>query len=154
MAAPGLTPEQVAQFERDGFLLLPNWWGEADMAAMRACAAQVIRDTDTTTISVFTTKEQTRTSDDHFLGSGDKVRLFFEEGVFNADGTLARPKEEATNKIGHNMHELLPPFRKVSLEDARVAAVCRSLGYVKPLVVQSMCVGRCGGRAGARYTRT
>jgi hypothetical protein len=151
--APGLTPEQVAQFERDGYLLLPGWLSDEDMAAMRASAAQVIRDTDSTTVSVFTTAEQTRTTDDHFLGSGDKVRLFFEEGAFNADGTLARPKDEAVNKIGHNMHELLPPFRKVSLEDARIAGVCRSLGYAKPLVVQSMCVARRDVRGAAHSLR-
>lgn len=136
-APGGLTPAQLAFFEENGYLLVPAWLSPEDMAAMRASAEGVVASFEPSTVSVFSTNEQTRTSDAYFLGSGDQVRCFFEERAFGPDGALTRPKEEAINKIGHNMHELLPPFRAVSF-DPRIAAVCRSLGFEKPLVVQSM----------------
>ena len=41
--------------------------------AMRDAAEKLLSEFDVSTISVFSTNEQTRTSDDYFLGSGDKA---------------------------------------------------------------------------------
>ena len=68
---------------------------------------------------MFTTHEQTRTSDDYFLESGDKVRFFFEEDAFLPDGSLKQAKELSINKIGHAMHDLDPVFSAV-LSDALI----------------------------------
>lgn len=135
---PGLlTAAQLDAFARDGYLLLPGWLSERDMAAMRACAADVVAQFDAATVSVFSTDEQTRTSDEYFLSSGDQVRCFLEERALGRDGALLRPREECINKIGHALHTQLPPFRAASF-DARVAAVCASLGFADPRVAQSM----------------
>ena len=40
-------------------------------------------------------------ADTYFMESGDKVRMFYEENVFDDDGQLRVPKEQAINKIGH-----------------------------------------------------
>lgn len=40
--------------------------------------------------SVFQTSEQTRTSDDYFLESGDRISYFFEKDAFGADGEFKR----------------------------------------------------------------
>jgi phytanoyl-CoA hydroxylase len=93
-----LTEEQVASFSSQGYLVVPGWWSEETMAGMREAAAAIVRDFDASTVSVFSTNEQMRTSDDYFLGSGDKVRCFFEERAFNADGSLKRAKETCINK--------------------------------------------------------
>ena len=71
--ASGLTPEQVTQFERDGYTVVDAWLDDAAISTLRSAAERVVESCDTTTISVFSTNEQTRTSDDHFLESGDKV---------------------------------------------------------------------------------
>lgn len=137
-AAAGLTPEQVAAFHRDGYLVIPGWWDAATIAAVKARADEMLMTFEPPAKhSVFTTKEQARTSDEYFLTSGDKVRYFFEEGALAADGSLTKPQHLAVNKIGHNLHELVPEFREVSF-DARLAAVCRSLGYERPVIPQSM----------------
>lgn len=145
---PGLlTPTQLASYARDGYLLLPGWLRADDMAAMRACAEGVVARFDASRLSVFSTDEQTRTSDEYFLSSGDQVRCFLEESALGRDGALLRPAAECVNKLGHALHTQLPPFRAASF-DRRVAGVCASLGLVDPRVCQSMYIlksARVGG---------
>jgi phytanoyl-CoA hydroxylase len=131
----------VARFERDGFLVLPGFWPPATTASVRAAAERLLDAYDPAAIprSIFTTDEQQRHSDDYFLASGDAVSFFFEAAAVDpATGALLVPKRQAINKIGHNLHEREPAFRAVSLGDARVAAICRRLGFRRPLVAQSM----------------
>ncbi|MGH0152429.1 UNVERIFIED_CONTAM: hypothetical protein FKN15_022819 [Acipenser sinensis] len=40
-------------------------------------------------------------SADYFMSSGDKVRCFFEKGVFDSQGDFLVPRERSVNKIGH-----------------------------------------------------
>ena len=47
------------------------------------------------------------------------------------------PAKEAVNKIGHGLHDLVPEFESVSY-DKRIARICRDIGLIKPLAVQSM----------------
>jgi phytanoyl-CoA hydroxylase len=51
-------------------------------------------------------------------------------------------------QVGHNLHELVPEYRAVSLEDPRIAAITRALGYTHPLVVQSMLIFKQPGIGG------
>jgi phytanoyl-CoA hydroxylase len=88
-------------------------------------------------ISIFTTKEQTRTSDEYFLESGDKIRFFFEEDAFTPDGSLRQSKECSINKIGHALHDLDPAFDRFSRKP-ELAAVAADLGFKQPLLLQSM----------------
>ena len=77
------------------------------------------------------------------------MRCFFEERAFKPDGSLVAPKEKCINKVGHNLHVLVPEFKAVSLDDPRVAGVCRSLGMRHPLVAQSMYIFKQPGIGGA-----
>ena len=133
-----LTPEQIARYERDGFLVLENFVDEEACERLRARAAELVGDFDPEgLISVFSTHEQTRTSDDYFLESGDKIRFFFEENAFLPDGTLRQSKERSINKIGHALHDLDPVFDSFS-RTIDIKQLVSDLGIVSPLLLQSM----------------
>jgi len=135
---PQLTAQQLSSYERDGFLVIEDFAPREECEALKRRAEELVSAFDPQgVISIFTTKEQTRTSDDYFLESGDKVRFFFEEDAFAADGSLRQSKERSINKIGHALHDLDPAFERFS-RGPRLAAVASDLGYRRPLLLQSM----------------
>lgn len=135
---PGLSARQLASYERDGFLLIEDFAGHEECERLRRRAEELVQDFDPQgVISIFSTREQTRVSDDYFLDSGDKVRFFFEEDAFTPDGGLRHSKERSINKIGHALHDLDPVFDAFSRKP-ELAAICADLGYVEPLLLQSM----------------
>lgn len=133
-----LNSEQLARYERDGFLVLEKFVSDEACERLRARAAELVRDFDPEgLISIFSTHEQTRTSDDYFLESGDKIRFFFEENAFLPDGTLRQSKERSINKIGHALHDLDPVFDSFS-RTIDIKQLVSDLGIVAPLLLQSM----------------
>jgi phytanoyl-CoA hydroxylase len=136
-AAMALTTAQVASWERDGFLVVPDAIPTERCSELAARAEAIVDAFDPTTVSVFSTHEQTRTSDEHFLSSGDQIRCFFEEGAFDDAGALVADKALAINKIGHAMHDLDPVFDAFSRQPA-IAQAARSIGLGNALLLQSM----------------
>jgi phytanoyl-CoA hydroxylase len=133
-----LSPADLTRFHRDGYLVLDDFAPPAACDALRARADALIAAFDPAeTRSVFTTDEQARRTDDYFLGSGDKIRFFYEPLAVDASGALAVPKERAINKIGHALHDLDPLFDRFS-RAPRVESLVASLGLASPLLLQSM----------------
>jgi phytanoyl-CoA hydroxylase len=132
-----LTSDQIAAYDRDGFLVLENFVTAESSDRLRARAAELVREFDPSVVSIFSTHEQTRTSDDYFLESGDQIRFFFEEGAFNPDGTLKQSKEQSINKIGHALHDLDPVFDQFS-RTPEIRKLVSDLGIEHPLLLQSM----------------
>ncbi len=133
-----ITTSQLAAYDRDGFLVVENFASLEECERLKQRAEQLVAEFDPQgVISIFTTKEQTRASDEYFLESGDKVRFFFEEDAFAPDGSLRQAKEHSINKIGHALHDLDPVFDQFSRRP-ELAAVAEGLGYQQPLLLQSM----------------
>jgi phytanoyl-CoA hydroxylase len=133
-----ITPEQIAEYERDGFIVLRDFIEARKCDQLRGRARELVRKFDPAGfISIFSTREQTRTSDDYFLESGDKINFFFEENAFKRDGSLRRSKAASINKIGHALHDLDPEFDRFSRSSSIQSLVSR-LGIEQPLLLQSM----------------
>ena len=121
----------------DGFAVIEGFKSPAEVAVLRARAAEIVDAFNPAEASgVFTTKDEER-SDAYFLDSGSTVRCFFEEEAFDENGDLKQAKSLSINKIGHAMHDLDPVFSRFS-HGPELDAVVRAAGIADPRVYQSM----------------
>ena len=124
-------------YERDGFLVIEDFVAVERCEELMAAAGRLVDEIDRNIVSVFSTQEQTRTSDEWFLSSGDQTRAFFEADAFALDGTLRQPIDVSINKLGHAMHDLDPTFDAFS-RTPELAEVAAAIGMADPLLLQSM----------------
>ena len=133
-----ITQQQIEQYQERGYLVLEGFADERECDRLRERAEEMVQEFNPSDIvSIFSTHEQNRLTDDYFLTSGDKIRFFFEENAFNPDGTLKYQKEKSINKIGHALHDLDPVFDRFSRSD-KVRALARAIGLEQPYLLQSM----------------
>ena len=133
-----LNKQQLDEYRDRGFLVLEGFAGERECDELRTQAAALVEEFDPAeVVSIFSTHEQNRLTDDYFLTSGDKIRFFFEENAFNGDGTLKYKKEKSINKIGHALHDLDPVFQKFSRSE-KLKQLATAIGFEDSLLLQSM----------------
>jgi phytanoyl-CoA hydroxylase len=133
-----LTPRQTEDFARDGYVVLHGFKPADQIAALSQRARAIVDAFDPADgAGIFSTRDLQRSAEQWFLDSGDKMRCFFEEDAFDADGALRVPKAHAINKIGHAMHHLDPVFAAFSM-GADIAALAAALGVQRPRIWQSM----------------
>lgn len=132
--------ELAAAFARDGLLIVEG--------AVPADACDALIDRARAIVdawdpeegrSVFSTTAPKHASDSYFRESGDKIRVFLEDGAVDADGTLTVDRHRAVNKLGHAMHDLDPAFDRVSRSPA-LARIAAALPLDDPKLVQSMVI--------------
>jgi phytanoyl-CoA hydroxylase len=154
-----LNHTQIADFHRDGFVVVEDFIDAASRDALRERALQLVDEwqpTSDASSSVFTTDEQERASTREFLDSGDGIWCFFEPGALDADGAVTRPRHLAINKIGHAMHDLDPVFSAISYRPG-LAEVAADIGLVDPVALQSMYIFKqpgIGGEVGCHQDAT
>src|SRR5215207_10452617 len=133
-----ISNEEVGQYNDTGFLVLEGFADDESCDQLRKRAEDLVHEFDPSeVVSIFSTHEQNRLTDEYFLTSGDKIRFFFEENAFNPDGTLKYEKEKSINKIGHALHDLDPIFERFSRSE-RIKKVAAAIGLENSLLVQSM----------------
>jgi phytanoyl-CoA hydroxylase len=148
---------QVADFQRDGLLVLEGFARPEACAAARQRAEQIVEAFEPSSHrTVFTTNDQVRVSDELFLSSGDRITCFFEEEALAPDGTLTVPKEQSINKIGHALHDLDTVFERFSYTP-ELAEVAAAVGLPDALALQSMYIFKqpsIGGEVGCHQDAT
>ncbi|MEO1059061.1 MAG: phytanoyl-CoA dioxygenase family protein [Actinomycetota bacterium] len=133
-----LSSEQLATFERDGFVAIPDAIPASDRDRLRTRALEIVDAWEPgDERSVFTTNEQERVSNREFLDSGSITWCFFEEGAIGPDGELTKPKELSINKIGHAQHDLDDEFERFAYQPL-IAEVADDIGMDDPRALQSM----------------
>lgn len=129
---------QLERFQRDGFLIIEGFNSVAECDALMTRAAELSAGFDYSGHpSVFQTSEQTRTSDDYFLDSGDRISFFFEKDAFDTNGKLKNSIELSLNKIGHALHDLDPVYNNFS-RSPQMKRLAAELGIGDSLLIQSM----------------
>ncbi len=143
-----LKPEQQRHYQRHGYLILPDFKNAADIAALRERAAAIVEAFDPSdNTSIFSTDQQKHKVEKYFMESANKVRCFFEEEAFGADGQLKQAKSLSINKIGHAMHDLDPVFSNFSRSPV-LAALARDIGLLEAQIWQSMYIFKQPGIGG------
>ncbi|MBC7621355.1 MAG: phytanoyl-CoA dioxygenase family protein [Candidatus Saccharibacteria bacterium] len=143
-----LSAEQIASYQSNGYLVLPNFKPAQAIGQVRQRAMAMVEAFDPAqTIAIFSTKDSSNNVNPYFLSSADKVHCFFEEEAFGVDGALRQAKALSINKIGHALHDRDSVFDAFSRGPA-LAAVARDLGLTQPQIWQSMYIFKQPGIGG------
>lgn len=143
-----LDSNQLDFFNSNGYLVLESFSSPDEVQLLRLKMDHLLDQFDCSSrASIFSTTNQQQTTDDYFFESAEKISFFFEEKAFDDDGNLKQPKKVSINKVGHALHEKDAVFKSFSTSE-KTLGLLRSLGYKKPVVIQSMYIFKQPGIGG------
>jgi phytanoyl-CoA hydroxylase len=112
MPGSGLIAEQIAKFERDGYLIIPNALPEETVSQLLKETHSLLDDfsLEDHPMTKFSTGESSEhVGDDYFLSSGDKIRFFFEEGM----PQMSFFHSQAMNRSNRYVRQVVPMKMKI-----------------------------------------
>ncbi|XP_047017739.1 phytanoyl-CoA dioxygenase domain-containing protein 1 isoform X2 [Ictalurus punctatus] len=132
-----LTQQEVRKYREDGYLVLEGFFSPEECDALRERMSEIVEQMDVPAHcrTQFSTDhdEQLRNQGnaDYFITSGDKVRFFFEKGVFDINA----------------LHAHDPVFKSIT-HSPKVQNLAEKLGLISPVVLQSMYIFKQPGIGG------
>ncbi|MDT8320291.1 MAG: phytanoyl-CoA dioxygenase family protein [Xanthomonadales bacterium] len=125
-------------YREQGYTVVAGAIPPAQLQRIRDAALRIVHEFDVDRQrSVFSTGDRDRGRDAYFMDSAEAVHCFLEEHALDERGGLTCPKEQAVNKIGHALHDLVPEFSAFCRQDA-IAESLRAIGYPEALLWQTM----------------
>ncbi|XP_029922041.1 phytanoyl-CoA dioxygenase domain-containing protein 1 isoform X1 [Myripristis murdjan] len=150
-----MTDRDVQKYQEDGYVILDGLLTSQECDELRHRMAEIVEQMDVpdhcrTTFSTYheeQLKTQMQGNADYFITSGDKIRFFFEKGVFDDKGEFIVPRERSLNKVGHALHAYEPLYKKVT-HSPKIQGIAKKLGLKSPVVTQSMYIFKQPGIGG------
>ena len=144
-----ITQEQIDFYFENGYLLIDGYATHEETELLKSRMNVLLNDIETDHDSIFSTEKQTRTSDQYFLESGDKIRCFFEDALDTSD-------KRQINKIGHALHDLDPVYKSFSYQE-KLLSLSKKLKLEKAAIIQSQYIFKSpmiGGKVSAHTDST
>ena len=149
--------KNLALFRNQGFLVLEGFNSTEACEELMKRGESLVNGFDPMGHpSVFQTSNQSETTDDYFLSSGDKIRFFFEKDAFDEQGNARQSLFHSLNKIGHALHDLDPVFNHFS-RSPQLKKLAHELELDDWVIIQSMLIfkhARIGGHVDVHQDST
>ncbi|XP_068562787.1 phytanoyl-CoA dioxygenase domain-containing protein 1 isoform X1 [Cebidichthys violaceus] len=148
-----MTDRDVQKYMEDGYVVLDGLLTPRECDELRQRMAEIVDRMDVpghcrTTFSTSHDEQlQTQGNADYFITSGDKIRFFFEKGVFDDKGEFIVPKQRSLNKVGHALHAYEPLYKQVT-HSPKIQGMAKKLGLMSPVILQSMFIFKQPGFGG------
>ncbi|XP_033951811.1 phytanoyl-CoA dioxygenase domain-containing protein 1 [Pseudochaenichthys georgianus] len=148
-----MTDRDVQKYLEEGYVVLDGLLTPQECDELRQRMGDMVEEMDVpqhcrTTFSTNHDEQlKAQGSADYFITSGDRIRFFFEKGVFDDKGDFIVPKQRSLNKVGHALHAYEPLYKQVT-HSPKVQGLARKLGLVSPVILQSMFIFKQPGIGG------
>ncbi|XP_034092944.1 phytanoyl-CoA dioxygenase domain-containing protein 1 isoform X2 [Gymnodraco acuticeps] len=148
-----MTDRDVQKYLEEGYVVLDGLLTPQECDELRQRMGDMVEEMDVpqhcrTTFSTNHDEQlKTQGNADYFITSGDKIRFFFEKGVFDDKGDFIVPKQRSLNKVGHALHAYEPLYKKVT-HSPKVQGLAKKLGLISPVILQSMFIFKQPGIGG------